>query len=98
MTKQEKQELKYEKKIKRITKLNKVLEEAKHKRYIPRWLDNVITIAVIGLLYYVSYYWLRRSLYDMGNIIGWFKTVGAILISFILTVGLMLNNTGKGEK
>ena len=97
MTKQEKQELKYEKKIKRITKLNKVLEEAKYKRYIPKWLDNVITIAVIGLLYYVSYFYLMRSLNDLGNIIGWFKTVGAILITCILVVGLILNNTGKGK-
>ena len=97
MTKQEKQAVKYEKKLQCIVKLNKMLEEAKYKRYIPKWLDNVITIAVIGLLYYVSYYYLRRSLNDLGDVIGWFKTVGAILITCILVVGLILNNTGKGE-
>lgn len=97
MTKQEKHELKYEKKIKRITKLNKVLEEAKHKRYIPKWLDNIITIAVIGLLYYVSYFYLKRSLNDLRNIVGWFKTVGAISITVITLVGFVLNIKGKGE-
>ncbi len=97
LIKEQKQAVKYEKKLKRIVKLNKMLEEAKYKRYIPKWLDNVITIAVIGLLYYAGYYYLKLVLIDTTVIMLWVKMILTTLIASGLMVMFIYINTGKGE-